>query len=98
MTVVETLDSLRADLAGIEIIEEPNQVEKLSKDYYYFSPVLVDQLSDKVADLVVRPVSEAEVLQVAKACVKAKVPLTVRGAGTGNYGQCIPLKVGSFST
>jgi len=27
-------------------------------------------------------------------CVKHKVPLTVRGAGTGNYGQCVPLDGG----
>jgi FAD/FMN-containing dehydrogenase len=33
-------------------------------------------------------------LRIAAACVKSKIPLTVRGAGTGNYGQCIPLKGG----
>ncbi len=49
-------------------------------------------LSDRTGDLVVRPASEAEVLPIAAACVKSKIPLTVRGAGTGNYGQCIPLK------
>jgi len=31
---------------------------------------------------------------VAQACVTARVPLTIRGAGTGNYGQCIPLAGG----
>ncbi len=83
-----------ADLGGIEVIRDRPQVEKLSKDYYYFSPILVPLLGDKVADLVVRPQSEAEVLQVAKTCVAHRVPLTVRGAGTGNYGQCIPLAGG----
>ena len=81
-------------LGDVEVIRDPTQVEKLSKDYYYFSPILQAQLADKTADLVVRPTSEAEVLQVAKACVAAKVPVTVRGAGTGNYGQCIPLAGG----
>ena len=33
-------------------------------------------------------------LKIARTCVKYKIPLTVRGAGTGNYGQCIPLKGG----
>ncbi len=94
MTSTATLDTLHADLDGLEIIEDSTQVAKLSKDYYYFSPVLEAKLSDKVADIVVRPTSEAEVMQVAKACVKARVPLTVRGAGTGNYGQCIPLDGG----
>lgn len=88
------LDPLLAELNGLEIITEPNQVAKLSHDYYHFSPVLVPQLKDKVGDVVVRPANEAEVLRVAQACVKFKVPLTVRGAGTGNYGQCIPLEGG----
>jgi FAD/FMN-containing dehydrogenase len=83
-----------ASLGNIETILDPVQVAKLSKDYYYFSPVLEKRLTDKVANLVVRPQNEAEVLTVAKACVAQKVPLTVRGAGTGNYGQCIPLAGG----
>lgn len=78
----------------LNIIQDPNQVAKLSKDYYHFSPVLTEQLDNKVADLVVRPTTETEVVQVAKACVSTKTPLTVRGAGTGNYGQCIPLEGG----
>ncbi len=78
-------------LRPIETAIAPAQVSKLSKDYYYFSPILTEQLQAKVGDLVVRPKTEAEVLTVAAACVAAKVPLTVRGAGTGNYGQSIPL-------
>ncbi|MBE9065887.1 FAD-binding oxidoreductase [Leptolyngbya cf. ectocarpi LEGE 11479] len=81
-------------LNNLDLVQDPNQVAKLSKDYYYFSPVLKAKLEDKVADLVVRPTTEAEILQVAKACVVTKTPLTVRGAGTGNYGQCIPLAGG----
>jgi FAD/FMN-containing dehydrogenase len=87
-------DDFIAALGDIEVIRDRSQVEKLSKDYYYFSPILQTQLADKTADLVVRPTSEAEVLTVAKACVAAKIPVTVRGAGTGNYGQCIPLAGG----
>ncbi|MGB3294262.1 MAG: FAD-binding oxidoreductase [Phormidesmis sp.] len=79
------------DLGTVDTVTDPNQVARLSKDYYYFSPILAEQLKDKVGDLVVRPKTEAEVLEVAQACVAAKVPLTVRGAGTGNYGQAIPL-------
>jgi FAD/FMN-containing dehydrogenase len=81
-------------LAPIEIIQDPTQIAKLSQDYYTFSPILTLQLADKVGDLVVRPANEAEVLKVAALCVQFKVPLTVRGAGTGNYGQCVPLQGG----
>jgi FAD/FMN-containing dehydrogenase len=87
-------DAIASELAGMEIITEPTQLAKLSLDYYHFSPVLQPKLSDKRGDLVVRPINEAEVLRVAAVCVKYKIPLTVRGAGTGNYGQCIPLNGG----
>ncbi|MGF1486420.1 MAG: FAD-binding oxidoreductase [Prochloraceae cyanobacterium] len=87
-------DNLINELTGIEIIRDPLQLTKLSLDYYHFSPVLQEALKDKRADLVVRPRSEAEILQIARTCVKYKIPLTVRGAGTGNYGQCIPLDGG----
>lgn len=87
-------DTFIAALPGIEVIRDPAQVAKLSKDYYSYSPILQAQLADKVGDLVVRPANEAEVIQVARVCVQHRVPLTVRGAGTGNYGQCIPLQGG----
>ncbi|MGD1896006.1 MAG: FAD-binding oxidoreductase [Phormidesmis sp.] len=81
-------------LGDIETVLDDSQVAKLSKDYYYFSPILAEQLKDKVGDLVVRPKTESEVLTVAEACVRNRIPLTVRGAGTGNYGQAIPLAGG----
>ncbi|MBD2483050.1 FAD-binding oxidoreductase [Planktothrix sp. FACHB-1365] len=87
-------DTFCSELSGIEIIRDQTQVMKLSQDYYHFSPILQPLLKDKTGDIVVRPTTEAEILQVAKVCVKYKVPLTVRGAGTGNYGQCIPLEGG----
>lgn len=87
-------DQFASELNGIEVIRDPAQVAKLSKDYYSYSPILQPLLSDKVGDVAVRPASEAEVLKVAEACVRHKIPLTVRGAGTGNYGQCVPLKGG----
>ena len=85
---------LERELKDLEIIRDRNTVTKLSLDYYHFSPILASQLQDKRADMVVRPHSEAEVLKVAATCVKHRIPLTVRGAGTGNYGQCIPLEGG----
>jgi FAD/FMN-containing dehydrogenases len=87
-------DNFCDELSGIEIITDQTQVNKLSQDYYHFSPILQPLLKDKTGDIVVRPTTEAEILQVAKVCVKYKIPLTVRGAGTGNYGQCIPLAGG----
>ncbi|HEY9908600.1 MAG TPA: FAD-binding oxidoreductase [Thermosynechococcaceae cyanobacterium] len=93
-TTAPDLSALLTALKGLELITDPGQVAKLSQDYYTYSPVLQPLLSDKRGDLVVRPTTEAEVLRVAQVCVKHRVPLTVRGAGTGNYGQCVPLQGG----
>ncbi|MGK7958251.1 MAG: FAD-binding oxidoreductase, partial [Crocosphaera sp.] len=89
-----TIDKVKEALSHLEIITDPHQITKLSLDYYHFSPILQKQLQDKRGDVVIRPTTEEEVLQVAQTCVQYKVPLTVRGAGTGNYGQCIPLEGG----
>lgn len=87
-------NAITAELSPIETINDSVQVAKLSLDYYHFSPILEAQLKDKRGNLVVRPTNEAEVIQIAKICLKYQVPLTVRGAGTGNYGQCVPLAGG----
>ncbi|MBP0021419.1 MAG: FAD-binding oxidoreductase [Cyanobacteria bacterium SBLK] len=87
-------NQIAAELDGLEIVTDADRITKLSLDYYHFSPVLQAQLSEKRADLVVRAATETDVLKVARVCVKNKIPLTVRGAGTGNYGQCIPLAGG----
>jgi FAD/FMN-containing dehydrogenase len=87
-------DTIISELQNLETIADPTQLSKLSLDYYHFSPLLQTQLQNKRANLVVRPANEKEVIQIAKTCVKHKVPLTVRGAGTGNYGQCVPLQGG----
>jgi FAD/FMN-containing dehydrogenase len=76
------------------VITTPAVVERLSKDFYWYSPVLKRQLESKVGDVVVQPVDTDEVLTVARYAGEHGVPITVRGAGTGNYGQCIPLHGG----
>jgi FAD/FMN-containing dehydrogenase len=86
--------AIALELKGIETISDREGLTKLSLDYYHFSPILQEQLQDKRGDLAVFPTTEAEVLRIAKVCVQNKIPLTVRGAGTGNYGQCIPLQRG----
>ena len=40
------------------------------------------------------PHSVDEVMRVAAACARLRVPLGVRGGATGNYGQMVPLKGG----
>ena len=88
------LGDLRRDLAGIAIADDPATVKLKSRDFFWFSPILKPLLDDKRADLVVMPRSKDEVLRVAAACARHRTPLTVRGGGTGNYGQAVPLAGG----
>jgi FAD/FMN-containing dehydrogenase len=91
-SVMDELVSCVADRA--RVITAPALVERLSKDFYWYSPVLRRQLEGKRGDVVVQPVTVDEVLAVAKFAGEHAIPLTVRGSGTGNYGQCIPLEGG----
>lgn len=87
-----------ADLPGllpsIEWITEPLKVNRLSSDFAWFSPVLKRQLTGKRGEIVAKPRSEAEIRDLVATCAKAGIPLTLRGAGTGNYGQSTPLHGG----
>ncbi|MEB3160440.1 MAG: FAD-binding oxidoreductase [Synechocystis sp.] len=79
---------------GLQVIQDSHQCQKLSSDFHHFSPILQAQLQGKQADLVVLARSEDEVLRLAQYCVAHQIPLTARGAGTGNYGQAVPLQGG----
>jgi FAD/FMN-containing dehydrogenase len=87
-------DAVREDLCGLNVITAPGQCKQLSKDFYWYSPILIAQLAGCVADLVVKVSTEDDVRQVAATAAKWKLPLTVRAGGTGNYGQCVPLEGG----
>ena len=86
--------AVRADLHGLNVIDAPAQRKQLSKDFYWYSPILTEQLHDCIAELVVKVGTEEDVRQVAAVAAKWKLPLTVRAGGTGNYGQCVPLEGG----
>ncbi len=84
----------KAALSHLEIDENPNSLKAKSRDFFWYSPVLKDRLDHLVGDFVVAPRSEAEVIEVLKTCYAHNVPVTTRGAGTGNYGQAMPLAGG----
>jgi len=64
------------------------------RDFSWYSPVLENALADTTVDAVLRP----ETVDQLRACVAAaaglRIPVTLRGAGTGNYGQSLPLQCG----
>lgn len=88
------IDAAKAALAHLELDENPASIRAKSRDFFWYSPVLKARLDHICADFVVSPRSESEVIEVLKTCHAHGVPVTLRGAGTGNYGQAMPLAGG----
>ncbi|MGA7795935.1 MAG: FAD-binding oxidoreductase [Candidatus Acidiferrales bacterium] len=76
------------------VIFNPQIVEQLSRDFYWYSPVLRKQLDGKLGEVVVQPLGAAEIQKLLRYCYANNLPVTARGAGTGNYGQAVPLEGG----
>ena len=89
-----SIEHLLLELPDLDWITDEGRVTRLSQDFSWFSPVLARQLKDKRADVVVRPRTEDEIRAVVGACARRGVPITIRGSGTGNYGQTTPLAGG----
>ncbi len=87
---LQFINKLRA-VKNLEIIESQSDIKRLSKDFYNYSPILTEKLEGCIADLVVRPRNNKAVKRVAEICWEFSIPLTLRGSGTGNYGQAVPL-------
>ena len=88
------IERLHAELADLDWVTDENRIARLSQDFSWFSPVLKRQLADKRAQAAVRPRSEDEIRRLVSLCARLRVPITVRGSGTGNYGQAVPLHGG----
>jgi FAD/FMN-containing dehydrogenase len=86
--------SLHAQIGPIKWEDNPILVKQKSRDFYWYSPVLKRELEAVTADVVVSPTSEAEVRTILAAAYRLRIPVTPRGAGTGNYGQAMPLMGG----
>jgi FAD/FMN-containing dehydrogenase len=76
------------------ILLNPEIVEQLSRDFYWYSPVLRKHLDGKLGDVVVQPLDATEIQNILRYCCANRLPVTARGAGTGNYGQAVPLQGG----
>ncbi|MGX9425544.1 MULTISPECIES: FAD-binding oxidoreductase [Bradyrhizobium] len=90
----DILARLIDDLGDVPVVTDPKVVRRRSRDFFWYSPVLNEQLNGMSADLVASPRDEADVIRVAAACARHRVPITVRAGGTGNYGQAVPLRGG----
>ena len=84
---VEVVDSVDSDDAA-------RRVALASRDFYWYSPKLKRELRGMKGDALVVARSEADVVNAAGVAARRGVPLTPRGAGTGNYGQAVPMRGG----
>lgn len=74
---------------------DDQSLAKFSMDYHHFSPVLAKELKGKVGECIVSPRTEEELDQILSILAEEQVPITLRGNGTGNYGQAVPLTGGA---
>jgi FAD/FMN-containing dehydrogenase len=91
---VHDIDGFAAEIGDVPLIRDQQIVRRRSRDFFWYSPVLNRQLHGKTAEIIAVPRDEADVIRIAAACAKRRIPLTVRAGATGNYGQAVPLEGG----
>jgi FAD/FMN-containing dehydrogenase len=94
MSQTYDISGFRAAIGPLKCEDNPVLMRQKSRDFYWYSPVLKRQLDDVCADLIVTPQNEGAVIAALTAAHRFRIPVTPRGAGTGNYGQAMPLSGG----
>ena len=86
--------AFRNALGEIPSFDHPKLRRAKSRDFFWYSPILARKLDGCIADLVVKPRTQEELVRVLKLAWSNRVPVTLRGRGSGNYGQAVPLEGG----
>jgi len=89
--------SFLSHLGDVPTVTDSDTVRRRSRDMSItFSPIIRREAADKFAELIVRPRDMADVLRIASAAARSRMPLMMRGAGTCNLGQGVPLRGGAI--
>lgn len=80
--------------AGVRTSVDPVLRQRASEDYAWLSPILSMRLPEEPAAVVAWPLSAEQMAVAVGAAHREGLAVTLRGRGTGNYGQAVPLRGG----
>ena len=94
-TITPEIVSKLQTIVPKERIFTGSKTEKFSKDFYWYSPILKRLLEDRRAEVAIRIDTREELRDITALFFSKDVPVVIRGGGSGNYGQLIPLYGGA---
>ena len=94
----EVVQELREALGDEAVCASSDEIVWLMQDESWLSPVLQRDVERRTREqgagfgvqAVVRPISEEDVIQLARIAARRRIPLIPRGAGTSNFGLLAP--------
>jgi FAD/FMN-containing dehydrogenase len=96
------VDALTAALGPAAVLRDRDAVSRALRDNSWLSPILSEHFQQRrddadgglVADAVVAPTDLAQLRTIISLAVRHNTPMTLRGGGTTNFGQSLPLHGG----
>src|SRR3954470_23766915 len=96
------LDALVGELGAAAVLRDRDAVARVLRDNSWLSPILSEHFEQRkqdgdsglVADAVVTPTTVDELRTTISLAVRHDTPMTLRGGGTTNFGQSLPLHGG----